>query len=110
MSFFNHYVQQSSCKHVTFNVLVMESMNFILQECDAASLGDTSFQTLKDEDDLFLRNNATNRNIPENRKLPIYSHWLCFWFASLFSKMPLFDFSGQKGLTRSRFKEESWDN
>jgi hypothetical protein len=88
----------------------MVSKNFSLQECDAASLHATSFQTLKYGDDIFLRNNATNHHIPEDRKLPIHSHRLCFWFASLFSKMPPFDFSGQKGLTRSRFKEEYWHN
>jgi len=87
---------------------MMESMNFSLRGCDAASPRDTPFQTLEDDDDVFLRNYATNHHIPEDRKLPIYSHWLCFWFASLFSKIPPFDFSGQKGLTRSRFKEECW--
>jgi hypothetical protein len=46
----------------------MESMNFSLQECDAVSLDDTSLQTLKDED-IFIRNNATNHHIPEDRKL-----------------------------------------
>jgi len=53
---------------------MMESTNFTLQKCDAASLGDTSFQILKDEDDIFLRNSATNLHIPEDRKLPIHSH------------------------------------
>jgi hypothetical protein len=85
-------------------------MNFSLQECDALSLGDTSFQTLKDEGNIFLRNTATKHRIPEDRKLPVYSHWLCFWFASLFSKMPPFDCSSQKGLKRSGFKEECWNN
>jgi hypothetical protein len=53
---------------------MIESTNFTLQECDAASLGDTSFQTLKDEDDIFLQNSATNHHIPEDRKLPIHSY------------------------------------